>query len=161
MKRSHRNFGLLTRENFRLHYDIDHSTGCWNWNQAINRGTGYGVKRDADGKTPNAHRAVHIMLHGPVGKGIEICHTCDNRSCVNPDHLFAGTKSDNMRDAVNKGRMAIGVKNSQARLSPSQVKAIRHMYRNGKYLQRELADLFNVTRENISRITTRYSWSHI
>ena len=112
MKRPREQLGELTKENFHRHYDIDHKTGCWNWNRAIHSGTGYGIKRLANGKTANAHRAAHIMLYGPVGLGIEICHKCK-------------------------------------------------MYDTGKYWQWELAELFKVTRENISRITTRYSWIHI
>lgn len=76
---------------------------CWIWT-AGSRGLGYGAFKH-EGKTIDAHRMSWIIHNGTIPKDIFICHKCDNRSCVNPDHLFLGTHSDNMRDAYNKGRL--------------------------------------------------------
>lgn len=84
---------------------VDKSGSCWLWVGGCTS-NGYGsftVKR----KFFPAHRWLYQHLHGPVPKGIEICHHCDVKTCVNPEHLFAGTKSDNMRDCAAKGRNAM------------------------------------------------------
>lgn len=81
--------------------------GCWNWTAAVRNG--YGVLgRGARGAgIEYAHRAMYLHFHEFIEDGHEVCHTCDNRRCVNPLHLYAGTRSDNMRDASVRGRLAV------------------------------------------------------
>ena len=71
------------------------------------------------GTRTTAHRIAWIKVHGPIPNNMHICHKCDNRECVNVDHLFLGTRQDNIQDCVNKGRFAIksqeGDKNPNAR----------------------------------------------
>lgn len=80
--------------------------GCWLWVGSKN-GPGYG-KIGAGGKggrTVMAHRISWEIANGPVPEGLHVCHHCDVPACVRPDHLFVGTRSDNMRDAESKGRV--------------------------------------------------------
>lgn len=78
---------------------------CWIWTGG-SRGNGYGAFK-LNGKVVDAHRVSYMIHKGDIPDHKLICHTCDNRSCVNPDHLFIGTHSDNMQDCKSKGRLVV------------------------------------------------------
>lgn len=145
-------------DRFSTKYVID-STGCWLWT-AHRAKNGYGVM--TVGKRPHAapmgaHRISWTLHHGPIPDGMLVCHRCDVKHCVNPDHLFLGTAADNLRDMVEKGRSARGVKHSQAKLTDDEVRAIRRDPR----ILREVADDYGMSMSMISYIRTGQNWSHL
>jgi len=85
-------------------------SGCWEWTGTINR-HGYGViclMLDGKPNTMPAHRLQWMRVRGRIPEGQDCCHTCDNRRCINPDHLFLGTPKDNIHDMIRKGRANFG-----------------------------------------------------
>ena len=85
---------------------IDKTTGCWEWNLS-KQSNGYGQMKH-EGKMKRAHRVSFEAFIGPIPCGMEILHSCDNRGCVNPEHLSVGTHKDNMTDMEKKGRVRRG-----------------------------------------------------
>lgn len=97
---------------------------CWEWT-ANKFSNGYG-SFFLQGKVVGAHRASVEISGRELPKGLNVCHTCDNRSCVNPAHLFLGTQKDNIQDAVQKGRMAKGLKNGSYTRPDRRARGDRH-----------------------------------
>lgn len=81
---------------------VEKTDGCWLWTAALST-TGYG-RIGVGKKMAYTHRLSWEMHNGPIPPGMHICHHCDNPKCVRPDHLFLGTRTDNMRDMWRKGR---------------------------------------------------------
>ena len=99
-----------------------------------------------------AHRLAYERHFGPIPPGMCVCHRCDNRSCVNPEHLFLGTKKENTQDAVKKGRMPRGVKSCLAKLTEPEVAEIRKRYVPWVTTSVQLAKEYGVSRSTILRI---------
>jgi hypothetical protein len=98
---------------------IDKQTQCWNWLKAKNK-DGYGYLW-VDGKMRRAHRLSFEAFVKPIPPGKLVLHTCDNPSCINPEHLFLGTHLDNARDRNQKGRHVHGESHPRAKLTFEQV----------------------------------------
>ena len=100
-------------ERFMAKVEVTHH--CWNWVGA-KRWVGYGVI-GSNGKTPTSSRVAYELFKGEIPDGFCVLHTCDNPACVNPDHLWLGTQSNNIVDMVLKGRQAKGDKCSASKVS--------------------------------------------
>ena len=128
------------------------NSGCWLWEGAVSA-FGYGWVRYA-GRAHHAHRAVWMCIHGDIPRSVLVCHLCDNRLCVNPDHLYAGTHRQNMDDAVRRHRMsraptAWGEKHPNAKLTDDEVATIRCRLAAGE-MQKTIAEEFGVSQSHIS-----------
>ena len=122
----------------------------WTGHVMIN---GYG-QFSKDGRAQYAHRVAYELAKGEIKDNLYVLHKCDNRKCVNPDHLFLGTFDDNMADMVIKQRQAHGMNNAHAKLTDSDVLEIRSM----EGTNRAIADKFNVSQPLISMIRNRRIW---
>jgi hypothetical protein len=127
--------------------------GCHEWTGHV-APNGYG-QINKDGKAAYAHRVAYELAYGPTD--LYVLHKCDNRKCVNPQHLFSGTFQDNMDDMVAKGRQPAGEKNGRRKLSSEQVKAIR----SEVGLHREIAAKYGVTYSLVSMIRSGRIWRSV
>tara|TARA_R110000868_G_scaffold409743_1_gene695844 strand:+ start:103 stop:513 length:411 start_codon:yes stop_codon:yes gene_type:complete len=85
---------------------IEKTETCWLWTASLRGKTGYGAFK-INGKVIDAHRVSYEIHNEEIPKGMYVCHTCDNRKCVNPEHLFLGTAKDNWQDGFNKKRIKL------------------------------------------------------
>lgn len=132
--------------------------GCWEWTGYRNE-NGYG-RTYKNTRRIYAHRLSYELFCGPITDADTVCHRCDNPICVNPDHLFVGTRGDNNRDSVAKGRNARGERNNSAKLTEDQVRAIRTAKARGA-LSKDLADTYHVHKNMIHYICSRKNWKHV
>lgn len=137
---------------------VDKSGDCWLWT-ALLQPAGYG-QIHVDGKRLLAHRFSWVLANGEIPAGMFVLHKCDNPPCVNPDHLFLGTQTENMADMKSKLRGTNGERSTHSVLCAGDVGRIRDMLRCGA-LQREVANWFGVDRTTIGKIKRGVTWHHL
>jgi HNH endonuclease len=143
----------------RFWLNVRKTEGCWEWIGDIDR-QGYGVFY-ADGRCRRAHVFALEIVVGPAPAGTEACHSCDNPPCVRaPEHLRWGTRADNVRDAVERGRHARGETNGRSRLTAAHVVTLRNAYSQGKETV-DLAAQFGVTDSTIQAVVAGRRWKHV
>lgn len=133
--------------------------GCWMFLGQLSH-IGYGrIKNYKTGKQEAAHRVAYRAWKGYIPPDLWVLHRCDMRACVNPDHLFLGNQTDNMRDCVRKGRKnnLKGERHGGAKLTEEQVREIR----KSSAAASTFAGLFGVSEETIRSIRSRRIWRHI
>lgn len=146
-------------ERFACRFIPEPNSGCWLWTGKLDS-YGYGVLQinGGRGRTVKAHR-LSLEIHGAAASADQVvCHRCDNPACVNPDHLFAGTRADNSRDMAKKGRSTIGEQNPMAKLSASDVLAIRS---DASTSAPDLAKQYGVSPETVRNYRSGRTWRHI
>jgi hypothetical protein len=129
---------------------------CWLWQGSTLRG--YGLFRFVPGESMRrAHRVAWELTRGTIPLGKYVLHRCDVPHCVNPEHLFLGSQADNMQDASKKGRLPRGSNRASAKLTATQVRAIRTAADAGQS-QRSLAREYSVSTPTVRAIVERVTW---
>jgi hypothetical protein len=163
-------------ERFWEKIDVRGPDDCWLWKGGASS-TGYGGFGLGDRRTVGAHRLAYELVKGPIPDGLCVLHSCDNKPCCNPSHLWAGTRLDNMRDASSKGRIAHncgsrngshthpesvrrGERQSSAKLTERQVREARKSCAEG-HSQSEIGRLLGVNASTISLIVLRKTWREV
>jgi len=124
--------------------DISMEDECWEWKAGFYR-DGYGGFHILN-KSFKAHRVAWMIIHGEIPDGLCVCHKCDNKRCVNPEHLFLGTITDNNRDMVQKKRQ-----NHAHRFKKSEIRKILAKYQRG-YSIGSIANEYSVNFRTIHRV---------
>jgi len=151
-------FSDTIRARFERKFIPEPNSGCWLWTGSVNR-AGYGqIQRGGRAAGPiNAQRASWLIYRYELRPEQFVCHHCDNKLCVNPDHLFIGSHADNMADMRHKGRSCFGEKNRQALLTEKQVILIRNDRRSPALIGRD----HGISPAYVAKIKSGYRWSYL
>lgn len=154
------NLPLDPREYLYSKFTIDENTQCWNWSGSL-RWDGYGAfsAKNLTGKkeTMPASRASWFIHFGKLPSTVLVCHSCDNRACVNPSHLFCGPAKANSEDMVSKNRMYGGTRHWKAKLDEQKVFEIRWLRAMGEKIA-VLAERYGVTTSAIDGVLSGANW---
>lgn len=147
-----------SKQKFWLKTDKQSDDACWIFLGATDK-DGYGQFWDGDIQLMTRAHQFSAKIHlGDCPKGMCVCHTCDNPSCVNPNHLFYGSALDNQKDKMTKNRQTKGESQGHSKLTNNQIEQIRaRANENYKVLCKE----FNLVPSTIYRIWHNQSWKHI
>ncbi len=145
-------------------YFVDRKTGCHIprrqpgvCHEAKSGDNGY-IMLALNGKRVRGHRASYTHYKGVIPKGMIVMHTCDNRECINPNHLLLGTKSDNTQDMIKKGRQVTCLGKSKRKLTDKEIEVIK----TSELSSYQLAKIYPVSSTHIRRIKngTRHNANH-
>ena len=142
---------------FHESYILASESDCWLWEKSLTFGYGNATW---EGQAIYAHRLSWIIHNGPIPEGMLVCHHCDVKNCVNPEHLFVGTQKDNMQDCAKKGRVKAFPSAEEHPLTPfkwSDIYEIRKLYRDGMSFN-ALSKKYRVCRSSITKICRNKSW---
>ncbi len=137
-------------------YNIDINTGCYICTSHAKDKFGY--CRCARKTQTYVHRAIYEGVYGQIPTNMYICHTCDNPSCININHLYLGTPIDNTNDRSNRNRSAIGEKSGRSKISNAQALEI---YNDISHTHKELSIIYNIDESQVSRIKSKITWKCI
>ncbi len=148
---------MTAMERFRRFVRKDDTTGCWNWTGA-KTGHGYGCF-GVWPKNHRAHRWIFTQTFGSIPKGQVVCHRCDNRLCVNPDHLFLGTQAENLRDMLRKGRQVAGEKSHLYKgVMTDEMAATIRLLRSRGHRNCDIARQFDISPGYCSEVARGIHW---
>lgn len=146
---------MIDKEKLKKRFNINslrtNEKGCKLWSE--NDSDWYGSFRFGN-KIVKAHRAAYILFIGDIPEGMHVCHTCDVKNCVNPDHLFIGTHRDNMIDMHSKGRWRTGNYGDHLKLSQAMADLIYWDSRSHQIISNE----YGISRSLVSNIKNNRVW---
>ena len=151
---------LTLKERFLAKVSPDPNSGCWLWKGCYFAG-GYGRFKLSPSKRCGAHRASWILFRGEIPQGLLVCHKCDIRACVNPEHLFLATHEQNMADMRRKGRARSGERFHAAKLTAAQVRQIKQLLAQGQLTHLQIARQFGVGCGAIAAISCGRTWRRV
>jgi len=160
-----RDTGILNTDKNRFYSNIiiNDETECLEWKGTI-KSNGYGQFKNLNKKWFHAHRYSYELFIGKIPEKMCVCHCCDNRKCINPSHLFIGTKKDNTQDMIKKNRQAYvsspGERNGRAKLKYCDIINIRKYLDSGMNCTK-ISKIYNVSISAINRIQLNKSWRNI
>lgn len=142
-------------------WSLVHKTdGCWLW-RGCRSHTGYGHIRWGR-VCRNASRVAYGLTYGKIDSpSIIVRHKCDNRLCVNPEHLETGTSADNSRDMTTRNRQSKGVARHNAKLTDGKIREIRRDYVRGVTPLRHIAQKHGISIATTSKVVNRQTWRHV
>lgn len=144
-------------ERFEERFIPEPNSGCWLWLGPLNPSNGYGRFYINEKEIIYAHRFSFVYHKGKVPNGLILRHTCDVKSCVNPEHLITGTHKQNDQDAMERGLKPKGIRHGMAKLSEKEVLDIFA----SKGSVSDIARQFRISRINVDRIKNKKIWRHL
>ena len=154
--------GLTEEARFLKRVIVGNQSECWPWTGSVMKIGWHGQWRNADGKIEPTHRAAWRLFKSQIPQGSHVLHRCDNPQCVRPEHLFVGTRHDNMQDMERKVRCRHprGAEHGNAKLTDDQVREVMQLRKTGLSFAK-IGELFGVRGSQIHMIAKGAAWRHV